>query len=55
MSYLYEPHLHTALSNACANSNGSEYIRLYKDLGYSGIIVTDHFYNGNTAVSRSLP
>jgi hypothetical protein len=24
-------------------------------LGYSGIIVTDHFYNGNTAVPQSLP
>jgi hypothetical protein len=24
-------------------------------MGYSGIIVTDHFYHGNTAISRSLP
>jgi hypothetical protein len=24
-------------------------------MGYSGIIVTDHFYNGNTAIARSLP
>ena len=24
-------------------------------MGYSGIIVTDHFYNGNTAVPRQLP
>jgi len=55
MSYLYETHLHTIFSSACANSKGSEYIRLYKELGYSGIIVTDHFYNGNTAVPRGLP
>jgi predicted metal-dependent phosphoesterase TrpH len=55
MSYLYETHLHTCFSSACANSKGSEYIRLYKELGYSGIVVTDHFYNGNTAVPRSLP
>jgi hypothetical protein len=24
-------------------------------MGYSGIIVTDHFYNGNTAIPRHLP
>ena len=27
----------------------------YQDLGYSGVIVTDHFFNGNTAVPRALP
>ncbi|MCL2127602.1 MAG: PHP domain-containing protein [Treponema sp.] len=55
MSYLYETHLHTAGVSACANSRGSEYIPYYMDLGYSGIIVTDHFYNGNTAIPRGLP
>jgi len=55
MSYLYETHLHTVFSSACANSKGSEYIRLYKELGYSGIVVTDHFYHGNTAIPRGLP
>jgi len=55
MSYLYETHLHTAYSSICANSAGSEYIRLYKEMGYSGIVVTDHFYNGNTAIPRGLP
>jgi hypothetical protein len=28
---------------------------LYRELGYSGIIVTDHFYHGNTSVSHELP
>ena len=55
MSYLYETHLHTAHSSACAVSGGAEYISRYKDLGYSGIIVTDHFYNGNTTIPRNLP
>ena len=52
---MYETHLHTSYSSACANSKGSEYIRHYKELGFSGMIVTDHFYNGNTAIPRSLP
>jgi hypothetical protein len=55
MSYLYETHLHTAHSSACAISKGSEYICLYEEMGFSGIIVTDHFYNGNTAIPRNLP
>jgi hypothetical protein len=55
MSYLYETHLHTSFSSACGSSKGSKYIKGYKDRGYSGIVVTDHFYNGNTAVPRNLP
>jgi hypothetical protein len=55
MSYLYETHLHTSQSSACGSSPGHEYILKYQDLGYTGIIITDHFYRGNTAVDRSLP
>ena len=55
MSYLYETHLHTSFSSACAVSKGSQYIQRYKDMGYSGIIVTDHFFNGNTSIPRNLP
>ena len=55
MEYLYETHLHTAGVSKCAVSKGSEYVAGYKDLGYSGIIVTDHFFNGNCALSKKLP
>lgn len=55
MSYIYETHLHTNLASACARSSGAEYISYYKNLGYSGIIVTDHFFNGNTSIPRNLP
>ncbi|MDR2535515.1 MAG: PHP domain-containing protein [Treponema sp.] len=55
MNYLYETHLHTSQASICAVSPGRDYIRRYKDLGYAGIIITDHFYNGNTAIDRSLP
>lgn len=53
--YRYETHLHTSTASACGRSKGQDYIRVYKDLGYSGIIVTDHFFNGNCAISRDLP
>ena len=53
--FIYETHLHTSTSSACGRSLGSEYISYYKEKGYAGIIVTDHFFNGNCAVPRDLP
>jgi hypothetical protein len=55
MSFLYETHLHTSQASACGCSEGHEYIQGYKDRGYAGIIVTDHFFNGNTRINRNLP
>jgi hypothetical protein len=55
VAYLYETHLHTAGISKCAVSGGADYIAGYKDMGYSGIVVTDHFYNANCGLSRSLP
>lgn len=52
--YLYETHLHTCEGSACGKVKGEEYPAYYKKLGYSGIIVTDHFFNGNCAVARDL-
>lgn len=54
-SFLYETHLHTRTASACAATAGADYIDKYLELGYSGIIVTDHFYHGNCAVDRQLP
>lgn len=53
--YLYETHMHTSESSACAKSTGAEMARAYFKAGYTGIIVTDHFFYGNTAVDRRLP
>jgi hypothetical protein len=55
MAFLYETHLHTAGVSKCSISKGSDYIAGYKDLGYAGIIVTDHFFHGNSGLSRKLP
>jgi len=54
MPYLYETHLHTKESSACGISWGREYIEKYLELGYTGIIITDHFFRGNCAVDRNL-
>ncbi len=53
--YLYEAHLHTSESSRCSIISGADIADFYKSLGYTGIIVTDHFYNGNCAVPHDLP
>lgn len=53
--YVYETHLHTKEGSACGKASGADMARACKEAGYTGIIVTDHFFYGNTAVDRSLP
>ncbi len=55
MGYLYETHLHTCEASACGRVHGEDYIRYMMDKGYSGIVVTDHFFNGNTCIPADLP
>ena len=53
--YIYETHLHTVEASQCGKTPGAVYVRYMQDLGYSGFIVTDHFFNGNSRIDRSLP
>lgn len=53
--YLYETHMHTSQASACGRSTGKEMARALKDAGYTGTIVTDHNWGGNTCVDRNLP
>ena len=55
MEYIYETHLHTREASACSRTPAVEYIHYMKELGYAGIIVTDHFFTGNSAVPKNLP
>ena len=55
MAYLYETHLHTKEGSSCAISRGRSYIERYLELGYTGIIITDHFFRGNCRADRNLP
>lgn len=53
--YLYETHMHTSEGSKCASNTGAEMVHPYKENGYTGVIITDHNWGGNTAVDRSLP
>lgn len=52
--YVYETHLHTNEASACAANNGKEMARACYEAGYTGIVVTNHFFYGNTNVDRTL-
>ena len=41
--YLYETHLHTYPGSRCARVTVRENLELYKELGYDGVFVTNHF------------
>ncbi|MEG1887477.1 MAG: histidinol-phosphatase, partial [Oscillospiraceae bacterium] len=53
--FKYEMHLHTRNCSACGVATSSEMAYSYACAGYSGIVLTDHFLKGNTAVDRRLP
>ncbi len=53
--YKFEIHLHTNKCSACGVSTAREMIDAAAENGYSGIVITNHFYHGNTAVDRNLP
>lgn len=53
--FKFDAHVHTAEASACAHSPGAEMAEAYKNAGYSGIVITDHFFNGNTSISPELP
>ena len=52
--YRYETHCHTLYASACSSLDAETMVALYLANGYDGIVVTDHFFNGNTAISPSL-
>ena len=54
MKYRYDLHVHTKESSACGQSTAAEMVDMYKSEGYTGIVITDHFHNGNTSVNRQL-
>ena len=53
--YLYETHLHTYPVSACAKASVRESLEFYKNEGYAGVFITNHFLDGNINIDRSLP
>jgi len=52
--YKYETHLHSSNCSACGKSSAREMVQAYKNAGYSGFVLTDHFVTGNSCVPYDL-
>lgn len=52
--FLYELHAH---SSPCSGggSNITDHIDFLRKRGFSGMVITNHFYHGDTKIDRSLP
>lgn len=53
--YRYETHLHTSPVSQCARATVRESLQFYKDMGYDGVFITNHFLDGNINYDRSRP
>ncbi len=53
--YLYETHLHTVPVSTCAKSTVRESLEFYKELGYTGVFITNHFIDGNINIDKTSP
>lgn len=45
-SFKFDTHVHTMETSPCGRVKGAEVALSYKEAGYQGIVITDHFYNG---------
>ena len=50
--YRYETHLHTAPVSRCASAGVRETLEYYKELGYEGVFITNHFLDGNINIDK---
>lgn len=53
--YRYETHLHTAPVSKCGSYSVRDNMEFYKEIGYDGIFLTNHFLDANIGGDRSLP
>lgn len=55
MYYRYEMHCHDNVCSGCAVSSPEDMVSACAAAGYSGMVFTNHFLSGNTAVDYRLP
>lgn len=53
--YHYETHLHTRPASGCARWSASEAVSYFKNAGYAGIFITNHFLDDDIPELRKLP
>ena len=54
MGYRYDLHCHTAQGSACSDFDVRDMVRFYRDHGYAGFVLADHF-SGNSTLPWDMP
>ncbi len=54
MKYKYQLHTHTSPPSRCGVMSPRELVLGLVECGYSGALLTNHFYGGNTGIDRGL-
>ena len=53
--FKYDLHVHCAIASACAINTVEELMLRYKEIGFTGFALTNHFLHGNSGLDRKLP
>ncbi len=53
--FIYEMHQHTAGCSACGIGDPADTVRALHRDGFAGMVLTNHFYHGNTGITRRQP
>jgi len=53
--YLYETHCHTFPVSKCGKADVRQTVDFYREAGYAGLFITNHFLDGNINIDRTLP
>ena len=53
--FIYEMHQHTAGCSACGVGNPTDTVQALHRDGLAGMVLTNHFYHGNTGITRHQP
>ncbi len=55
MTFRYDMHVHTSETSPCGKLPAREVVRLHKEAGYTGIVITDHYYDGFFTKRGAMP
>ncbi len=53
--FKFDIHLHTYEGSICGKSKAEDIVNVYKNAGYDGVVITDHFFTGNSRAPKDLP
>lgn len=53
--FIYEMHQHTWPCSHCGHAEPVKLVNALKERGFAGLVITNHFFRGNTGIDRELP